>query len=350
MEELGDTSFVTFRGERVACVELARVLGVETVETPPEKAIFLFLRLASGDLIAFKVDRVFDNEDLVVKPLAPAIMATRIYAGSSLLDDGNPLLMLDIPNIAIRHGLVSQIRTRKTAVVENETEGSREAPQAILFRCLGGKRRAIRMDAVNRIQTLPTDTITTESGRFQAALDGAILPLLGIPGDTPQREHVPVLRLGDGDRELLYAASEIENTADISGEIAPIEGQDLLEGSTLFGDQTFGLIDVHRLFALHAHRSAPLRKLRCSLPQEDGWSRTFLAPLIEAAGYEIAEGEDGGVDIAIVTENEDAAQAGGARVIQLRAAPEATSAGDASIYRYDRDALLSALRAASGER
>ncbi|MGK3945828.1 chemotaxis protein CheW, partial [Streptomyces caeruleatus] len=51
VEELGDTSFVTFRERRVPVITLARVLG-DPHPLPLKAGVFVFVRLANGDLFA----------------------------------------------------------------------------------------------------------------------------------------------------------------------------------------------------------------------------------------------------------------------------------------------------------
>ena len=347
IEYLGDTRFVTFRGTRVPCIELSQVLGL-TSEIPLEAGVFVFVRLAGGDLFALAVDRVLDNEDLVVKPLAPALMSIGIYGGSVLLDDGNPILMLDIPNIAVAHGLVSQIRGRKTTAFDDaQKAAAAPASQVVLFESLDGKNRAIRMEAVARIQSIPCEAIAREGDRFQAMLEGAILPLAGIAGDLPDRETVTVLRLSDGDSELLYAVAEVDNTADLDGEIVPADGEALLEGSAILAGRQTGIVDSHALFARHARKLAPTRRPTCRIPQEDGWSRTFLAPLLEAAGYRVTAENEVEADVALTIDGLDEPGGNTAHTIRLRSTPDAGS-GAPSIYRYDRESLLAALQSATG--
>ena len=41
----------------------------------------------------------------MVKPIAPALMKTGFYVGTTQLDDGSPVLMLDISGVARAAGL-----------------------------------------------------------------------------------------------------------------------------------------------------------------------------------------------------------------------------------------------------
>jgi two-component system chemotaxis sensor kinase CheA len=348
IENLGEAPFVTFRDVRIPCVRLATVLGLPET-TPLAHCTYVFVRLARGDLYALAVDRVLDNEDLVVKPLAPAIMATGIYSGSTLLDDGHPILMLDMPNIAQIYGLgVAGSRGARSSVEPAErARAARQIPQAIVFRDLAGKRRAIRMEAVLRIQSIAPDAVTRDGDTVHATLDGAILPLAGFDiadAEIAGCERITVMRLGDGASELLLAVGEIENTAGISDAVVPVAGEDLLEGHTLIEGDPAGLVDAHALFARHARALVPARRPRCRLPVADDWACTFLAPLVEAAGYEIAE--DGEADVAFAVDAHASAEATDVPVIRLRSSVDQSA--DGSIYRYDRNGLLAALRSATG--
>ena len=348
LETLGDACFAVFREARIPCIRLATVLGLEDSK-PLEQSTFVFVRLARGDLYALAVDRVLDNEDLVVKPLAPAIMATGIYSGSTLLDDGNPILMLDMPNIAQAHALSARGASGKVTV-ELAAGGAvaAEGVQAILFRDLAGRRRAIRMGQVRRIQSLAPEAIGREGGTFRATLDGAILPLAGLPGDSVPAERLTVLRLGDGASEVLFAVGEIENTTALAGPVVPVPGDATLEGSMLIDGEPAGVIDAHALFARHASHLVPRHRLRCRLPADDEWARSFLAPLVEAAGYAVVTCDDDAADLAFHISDAMPEPNAAGRVIWLRTDARADAADASSIYRYDRDALLAALKTAAG--
>lgn len=348
VEELGDTSFVTFRGRRVPAIALGRVLGAG--EAPPlASGVFVFVRLANGDLFALVVDRVLDNEDLVVKPLAPPVMATGVYAGTTLLDDGNPILMLDIPGIAARHQLASTLGTRRMEPVEQVRHEDRENDRVILFADLAGRRRAIRLAAVARIQTIDIASLAHEGGQYRASIEGMILPVAGIDGDLPGHGKLTVLRLSDGMREILFAASAVDDSAELASGLVPLADDPLLEGTALVEGTVTAVIDAHRLFGRLADASGPALGKVCRLPSDDDWAQAFLAPMLRAAGYAIASGEDGTpADVVFALADGPVDPANPARVIRLRTTVEPEHPDDTSIYRYDRAALLAALDRAAG--
>ncbi|MCK0129216.1 chemotaxis protein CheA [Erythrobacter sp. F6033] len=358
---VGETALVTFRGQRVPCLMLAQVLGFDADDIAEGDHTMVLLRLASGDLFALAVDRIHTHGDLVVKPLAPAVMQSGYYAGSTLLDDGQPILLLDVTNIADEYGLVSDARSRVVQNAEEaETQTEKDVCRAMLFTDFDGRRCAVRLELVKRIETAPVSAIDRTSASTRAVIDNAILPLIGLPDGPFPSEKIRLLRLSDGDCELLHAVREIDDAVELTEKLKPVSDDPLIEAVTLVGDQTISLIDGHELFARHGEPPELTQKPLCRLPGSE-WSRTILGPLVTSAGYDIADENsdpsNDGSEICIMLEEEYEAAAAlempmPDSVIRLRDLPQ-EKPGEDTIYRYDREALVAALhkaRASGGGR
>ncbi|QZD92050.1 chemotaxis protein CheW [Qipengyuania xiapuensis] len=343
--QAGDRRLVTFRGKRVPCLSLGEVLGAEKNENCEwESKTLVLVRLASDDVFALAVDRVFDHEDVVVKPIAPAIMETRLYAGTTLLDDGRPMMLLDLPSIAQMRGMVGNVRT-KTAPIEREKEVvTTKAVPVMLFAGLDGRHRAVRLELVRRIDTISSEAIDIEGERAQAVIDGEIFTLAGHDVGPLPEGRCRLLRLSDGENELVYAVREVLDAADVTEDVVPSEVDKNIEGVTLIGGKPIPLLDGHAVFSRYKASRKVQQTLTCRIPEGSEWAKTILEPLVEAAGYRIAGDDDEGeADLAIALAEEVAAPVSGAReTIRLRPDPE--DAGDDTIYRYDRDGLLAALK------
>jgi two-component system chemotaxis sensor kinase CheA len=78
--------------------------------------------------------------------------------------------------------------------------------------------------------------------------------------------------------------------------------------------------------------------------------QNMLRPIVEAAGYRVvSEVDEVEADLAILSDA-SAEVAAAARTIRLRAEPDPASAKDETIYRYDRAALMMALKSAGAGR
>src|SRR5207342_1721908 len=120
LEHIGGAGVATIRGRRVPEVSLAEVLGLESKVAEQDRTLVV-LRPAGGDVYALSVDRIHDHEELVVKPAAPAVMATGLYAGTTLADDGSPILLFDPAGIAAVGGVKLETHERTARIAEGPT-------------------------------------------------------------------------------------------------------------------------------------------------------------------------------------------------------------------------------------
>src|SRR6476661_10860467 len=155
LEHLGGAGVATIRGRRVPEISLADVLGLDSQVDEQDRTLVV-LRPAGGDVYALSVDRIHDHEELVVKPAAPAVMATGLYAGTTLADDGSPILLFDPAGLAQVGGvrLEAQERTARIAEATAADRGPKVTP-VMLFRGLDDGRRALRLAVVDRIEEVP---------------------------------------------------------------------------------------------------------------------------------------------------------------------------------------------------
>ncbi|MEO6113084.1 MAG: chemotaxis protein CheA [Sphingomicrobium sp.] len=351
LERIGGAGAATIRGRRVPEVALADVLGLES-DVADEDRTLVVLRPAGADVFALAVDRIHDHEELVVKPAAPAVMATGLYAGTTLADDGSPILLFDPAGLAQVGGVHLETIDRGARLAEAPAPAVNHDVQVLLFRGLDGTRRALRLGVVDRIEEVLASEIRHSAGRLRVQLGETILPLAGIDSDPPSEGKVRVFRLSDGHQEIGYAFREVIDLMAIDGTIIPAERPGAISGVTLIGGEPAELIDAHWLFAEFAGAAArPATQLVCRLPDGDAWMQNMLRPIVEAAGYlVIGETNELVADLTIVSDSRAPVDDGkDGRVLRLASDPDGADGAD-SIYRYDRAGLLMALKSVGSGR
>jgi len=350
LSQVGGAGVATIRGRRVPEVALADILGLPSPLTDAERTLIV-LKPAGGDVFALAVDKVHDHEELVVKPAAPAVMATGLYAGTTLADDGSPILLFDAAGLARVGGVKLENGERGSRIVDaNMAADQRAATPVLLFRTLEGQRRAVRLGLVDRIEEVPAAALHWGAGQLRVQLGEAILPLAGLDRVPDDGGKVRLFRLSDGTAEVGLAFAEVIDMAELGDGVLPAAATGEVEGVTLIGGEPAELVDVHWLFARHRGGSAVQeRTMVCRLPSDDPWMQHMLRPIVEAAGYRVVNGEsDEEADLVIAARGQPVpANDEGARTIWLRAEPDARK-NDKSIYRYDRAGLMMALTAAGG--
>ncbi len=351
LEQIGGAGVATIRGRRVPEVALADILGLPS-ELKDEERTLVVLRPAGGDVYALAVDRIHDHEELVVKPAAPAVMATGLYAGTTLADDGSPILLFDPAGLAQVGGVRLEAIERAGRGVEGPVVANSNEVPVLLFRGLDGARRALRLGVVDRIEeVVASEAIRPSAGQLRVQLGEAILPLAGVDQPDELEGKVRVFRLNDGQHEIGYAFREVIDLMNLDRDVIPADVPGAVSGVTLIDGEPAELIDAHWLFAEYLGASIrPQTQLVCRLPEGDAWMQNMLRPVVEAAGYlVIGESDELTADVTIVSQGKAVEPDRGGRILRLATDPDAANGKD-SIYRYDRAGLLMALKSSSAGR
>ena len=344
VDRVGASAVATVRDRRLPLVMLADALGLEAAAS--RSVAMIVIVSVGGGSFALGIDAVLDAEELVIKPAAPAVMTCGLYAGQTLPDTGRPMLLIDALGVATNAGLVFR---REGAVSEAAVSsgGSDEGRQILLFLDLDGQRRGILLDAVDRIETVPAESAKIAAGALRLSIDNKIVPLFAS-ASIEGRHLLSVMRLADGAVEVAYAIADALDIITIADPLLPAATSGPIAGVLPYDGGQLELIDVHWLFSDRLvdgalFGDAPICLLAGA---ERSWMRTFLRTVIESAGYravtDLKAGETAA--LALAMEGEQDAAIGGVPVIRLRRHPGEAETGEASIYRYDRQSLLAAIR------
>jgi two-component system chemotaxis sensor kinase CheA len=319
---------------------------------PPGRSILVVVRASSGERYALSVDSVQDHEELVVKPAAPAIMATGVYAGTTLPDNGRPMLLINPAGVA----QIAGVRAPDAAIpAKIDAEEARiETVSTLLFRACDGAVRAIRLSLVERIEDVAATAIAHAGGRLRLSHDGRILPLFGCDRAMPDKDgRVRVLLLGDGSTEIAYAIGEVIDIHALAPDYLPTAEPGPIAGVMLVGDIQVELVDCFWLFGQAGAVTLRPERPLCVLDGSDPWMRDVLRPIVEQAGYRVGwsgEGDETAAVAILSADNAPSVPVPAPSVIRLRATADETAASAGSIYRYDRHGLIAALAAAQGNR
>jgi two-component system chemotaxis sensor kinase CheA len=352
LEHLGGAGVATIRGRRVPEVSLADILGLESQVADKDRTLIV-LRPAGGDVYALSVDRIHDHEELVVKPAAPAVMATGLYAGTTLADDGSPILLFDPSGLAQVGGVKLEALERAARIAEGPAAIEARATAVMLFRGLDGGRRALRLAIVDRIEEVPSSAVKEAAGQLRVQLGEAILPLAGATADQIPQDKVRLFRLNDGADEIGYAFAEVVDFAAIENDVIHADHLGEVSGVSLINGEPAELVDAHWLFSNYVGAAArATEQLVCLIPTWDPWMQNMLRPLVEAAGYRVIDDSEDdkafAADVVIACQGEELPEDATDKTIWLRPEPEAANNSDRSVYRYDRAGLLTALKSVSG--
>jgi two-component system, chemotaxis family, sensor kinase CheA len=333
---------------------LDKVLGLEdTVQEISASRTLIVIRPAEGADFVLEVDAVIDTEELVVRPGAPAIMASGLYSGTALPDNGRPILLLDASGLAsaISPGAVDANRRDHDNISDAGDAGDVDIGlPVLLFQNLAGQLAAIRLSVISRTEDIDAEEVRELGGEICATIDGAIFTVHGLQEKCPER-RLNALRLGDGQSEILLAVRDVIDIVTVKGELRPASDSHRCEGIFVHDGAPVELLNPFQFFAA-GNRTGIDRNGNpdCFIdwPETDNWARNILAPMLGAAGYLVSFDKDEMQDARLVIRKEALQQVLEAKsetesVILLREHRSPTNTNEASIYRYNSVGLLDAI-------
>src|SRR3954470_14642397 len=128
-------------------------------------------------------------------------MATGLYAGTTLADDGSPILLFDPGGLAQVGGIKLEMQERTARIAQGPEVAVSKATAVLLFRGLDGGRRALRLAVVDRIEEVPVGSVKQTAGQLRVQVGETILPLAGATNEQMGGEKVRLFRLNDGAHE-----------------------------------------------------------------------------------------------------------------------------------------------------
>ncbi len=256
LEYVGTAPVYRLRGALLPLLSLAEVLGMEQQEQASHTIAVL---QADEQRFGLLVDRVLNNEEIVVKALSSRIKQIGLYSGATVLGDGDIALILDVQAIA-RRALIGELGqlVRSSRGPEVRASGTE---QQLLVVAIGEDRRvAIPLADVTRLERMPAGRLERVGSREVVQYRGDLLPVARLDRvlgamSYEQPEELLVIVLTSGGVTVAVVVGEIVDiVTDDPGSRSGLEDTGLT-GSTVVKDRVTELLDVSDL--LHAVGIAP---------------------------------------------------------------------------------------------
>lgn len=237
IEQLGSGKITTIRGEKFGTVSLAHALSLdETIQTH-----LLIVQPIGGRRYVLMVEAVHDQEEVVVRQVAPALAASGIFAGQALPDSGLPILVIDVPGVARLAGLNIERADTHAQIL---TIDPSPTISVLSFIGLDGQLWGIPTRLVERIEDVPRSAFTVRSNDAFVTLDHMLCPAV-LGGALPPDAEIALLRLNDGNHRIGYPVLQVED-------IVRIEEASVLSAAqnpiAIVAGEVIHLLDEHILF------------------------------------------------------------------------------------------------------
>ncbi len=386
IEMIKDAPVLRLRDRLLPLVSLSTLLRLQ--ETPEQMGLqgFVVVMQVGANVFGIVVDRVFDTEEIVVKPVAPILRHITMFSGNTILGDGSVIMILDPNGIARATGVTadSEVEDNRANAI---TAGIRSdgSTSLLLFRAGDQTPKAVPLGLVARLEDIPVERIEMSGDTPVVQYRGKLMPMVPVAGHWAASEsgRQAVLVFTEGDRTMGLMVDEILDVLEEPLVIQP--GSDRLGylGSAVVAGRVTDVIDtVYWLSHAGGDWFRSDRKLvgaserpRLLLIDDSPFFRHLVVPALAAAGYEVTAVEgpaealrlrDAGAEFdALISDIEMPEMDGLSFARQVRhagswahlplvalssrAEPEDVARGREAgftdyVAKYDRDALLASLQ------
>jgi|HubBroStandDraft_1064217.scaffolds.fasta_scaffold00449_6 two-component system chemotaxis sensor kinase CheA len=305
IERLNGTPVLRLRNRLLPLVSLEQLLRLER---PDAAAVETFIVVTQVGNYSFGiiVDRVFDTEEIVVKPVSLILRNITMFSGNTILGDGTVIMILDPNGIAAATG---ELTVPDSQALELAAKNSVRGPQRtslLLFRAGAGGPKAVPLALVARLEEIDRAEIEYANDKPVTQYRGKLMPLVTIEGagPIPPDGRQPILVFSDRNRSMGLLVDEI---IDIVEEVLKVElGSERpgLVGSAIIAGKATDLIDAgHYLteafgdwfeLARDTDPGGADRAKRVLLIDDSPFFRNLLTPLLAVAGYDVSAVESAG--------------------------------------------------------
>jgi two-component system chemotaxis sensor kinase CheA len=385
IEMIKDAPVLRLRDRLLPLVSLSSLLRLREAPIGGLKGYVVVMQVGAN-VFGIVVDRVFDTEEIVVKPVAPILRHITMFSGNTILGDGSVIMILDPNGVARGAGITAEGRVEEQQTMNvNGGIRSDSSTSLLLFRAGDQTPKAVPLGLVARLEDIPVERIEMSGGTPVVQYRGQLMPMVPIAGhwEAPASGRQAVLVFTEGQRSMGLMVDEILDVVEEPLLIQP--GSDRLGylGSAVIAERVTDVIDtVYWLshaggdwFRGDRKSSASNQKPRLLLIDDSTFFRHLVVPALSAAGFDVTAVEspaealrlrDAGVAFeALISDIEMPemdglsfarnVRASGAWMrlplvaLSSRAEPEDVARGREAgftdyVAKYDRDALLSSLR------
>ncbi len=299
IERVNDAPVLRLRDRLLPLVSLSRVLKLDSGEEPigNDAETFIVVSQVGPHSFGLIVDRVFDTEEIVVKPVAPMLRDIGVYSGNTILGDGRIVMILDMNGIAATATDLSLAGESESQAAATGDAGRDEAVSLLVFQAGEGAPKAVPLALVARLEEIDRSAIEYSNGQPVVQYRGRLMPL--VMADSMQQltgeGKTPVIVFADRERSMGLVVDEIIDIVDERLDVELVANQPGVVGSAVIANKATDLIDAGYYltqafsdwFAQHDGSSNDNEATRLLLVDDSPFFRNMLAPLLTVAGYEV---------------------------------------------------------------
>jgi two-component system chemotaxis sensor kinase CheA len=246
IETINGSPVFRLRDRLLPLICLRNHLQLDNGESLEDRPRYIAVIYVGGFRFGLIVDRVFDTEEIVVKPVASLLRNIQAFSGNTILGDGQVIMILDPSGIMKSSGIMKNAGLIKDQDVEAVKASSLEKERSLLLFYAGNKSlKAVPLEHVSRLEEIDLSAVEWAGQQRVIQYGNTLIPLHTFDSDQvlPQEGRRPVIVFSTRAGLSGLIVDRILDITNFRGEYQ-ITSDGKLEGSAIIHGQTTDVISL----------------------------------------------------------------------------------------------------------
>ncbi len=240
IEYVNNAQVLRLRGNLLPLIDLEELTGRPSTSTAARDRYVVVAKVAQF-LFGIIVDKVYDLEEIVVKPVTRLLKDLPLFSGNTILGDGQVIMILDPAGVLKAAGMSESADSMRSAEVEEVAQTRGAEMQLLLFKAGDETLKAAPLHMISRLEKIDTGDLEYADGRPVIKYLDQLMPVLSI--DSLPREGVhPLIIFKTENRLAGLMVREIIDITKYYGDVQVSSSQNLL-GSVIIKDQATDVLN-----------------------------------------------------------------------------------------------------------
>jgi two-component system, chemotaxis family, sensor kinase CheA len=245
VEQIHNSPVLRLRERLLPLASLRALLGLGEPETTSDER-FVVVAEVGAENFGIIVDRVFDTEEIVVKPVARVLREVNVFSGNTILGDGSVVMILDINGLMSAKGATSADQAAHAVHAAANVAAADDRTALLVFRAGGISRKAVPLARVARLEQLATESFEQADGATVVQYRGRLMPLVALDPEwkMPERVRQQVIVIGDSEQSVGMLVDEIVDIVEERLEVELKNRRAGVLGTAVVAGKATEIIDV----------------------------------------------------------------------------------------------------------
>jgi two-component system chemotaxis sensor kinase CheA len=296
IEMINESPVLRLRNRLLPLISLSTLLklGEGSTEADMNNGMFIVVTQVGAQTFGIIVDKVFDTEEIVVKPVAPVQRNIAAYSGNTILGDGSVIMILDPNGISSHAGDINDEEASVDTAASSITD---QTTSLLVFRAGGPELKAVPLALIARLEEVDLAAVEKVQGNHVVQYREHIMPLIPFYSsfEFGEEGRQPVLVFTDRERSMGLVVDEIVDIVDeeliieLTSDAEGILGTANIDGkATDIVDSSYYLTKAFPDWFGSSEQAAIGGETRKALLVDDSqFFRNLLTPLLSVAGWNV---------------------------------------------------------------